>query len=406
MLEIEIRDFQSISHQVIKVSGFTALVGRSNIGKSATVRAVKAALTGSPVENLVRHGAQCQRITKGSKTCRCFCSVHLQAPGLDLLWEKGDAVNRYVYNGREYTAVSRGTPEFLGEEFSPVKIGEEKRLLQVFDQFKPIFLLDESGTVVADVLSDVAHLDRINTAIRLAEKDRRDAIAERKVREKDIVSAKKRVSDFEGLDEAVARVQQVEEDESHLRKMQADSSRLEGFISRITTTAQRVKSLERVDEIQPPDASDIRTKSSLFNQLERFEAVCREKGRAVAGLRGVEKVEPPIIGPLLEKGSSFGALTAWVTKVRTFKDFFTKWGRAETVPVPVLSELLELASRYNRLVSLHGRYLAVSDAVRKLAEEDRYYSEEEARVKEAAKEFGDVCPTCFRPLLEVHTHGG
>ena len=48
MLDVEIRNFQSIDHVHLRVEGFTALVGRSNIGKSAVVRAVKAALTGYP----------------------------------------------------------------------------------------------------------------------------------------------------------------------------------------------------------------------------------------------------------------------------------------------------------------------------------------------------------------------
>ena len=33
MIEVEVRNFQSIEHISLKVEGFTALVGRSNIGK-------------------------------------------------------------------------------------------------------------------------------------------------------------------------------------------------------------------------------------------------------------------------------------------------------------------------------------------------------------------------------------
>ena len=67
-VDVEIRNFQSIEKATIKIDGFTVVVGRSNIGKSALVRAVKAALTGAPVSSFVRHSSGCLRKTKAAKT--------------------------------------------------------------------------------------------------------------------------------------------------------------------------------------------------------------------------------------------------------------------------------------------------------------------------------------------------
>ena len=64
MTEVEVRNFQSVEHAVFRIEGFTALVGRSNIGKSALVRAVKAALTGATGTDFVRHGGLCARRLK------------------------------------------------------------------------------------------------------------------------------------------------------------------------------------------------------------------------------------------------------------------------------------------------------------------------------------------------------
>ena len=67
MVHIEIRNFQAITHEVIEVRGFSALAGRSNIGKSTIIRAVKAALTGAPVDSYVRHSSRCLRV-QGAKS--------------------------------------------------------------------------------------------------------------------------------------------------------------------------------------------------------------------------------------------------------------------------------------------------------------------------------------------------
>src|SRR5512137_438933 len=108
MIEVEVRDFQSIERATIRIDGFTTLVGRSNIGKSAFVRAVQAAITGAPVGAYVRHAALCPRKTRKLKECRCQCSVHVKTEGFDMLWEKGDFINRYTFNGVVYDKVNQG----------------------------------------------------------------------------------------------------------------------------------------------------------------------------------------------------------------------------------------------------------------------------------------------------------
>src|SRR5277367_3768831 len=154
--EVEVTNFQSIEHAKFVIEGYTALVGRSNIGKSAIVRAVKAALTGASGTSFVRHGPNCARRLKDAKKCQCKATVRIKREGFDLLWEKGDSDNRYTFNGQVNDSVGQGTPTFLQAGFAPIKIGDDKELLQVADQFDPIFLLNKTGGAVADVLSDVA----------------------------------------------------------------------------------------------------------------------------------------------------------------------------------------------------------------------------------------------------------
>ena len=95
MIEVEIQNFQSIDKVAFKIEGFTVLVGRSNIGKSALIRAIHCALTGASGTDFVRHGLDCERRIKGNKKCKCKSTVLFKTPSLHLIWEKGDADNQY-----------------------------------------------------------------------------------------------------------------------------------------------------------------------------------------------------------------------------------------------------------------------------------------------------------------------
>jgi len=444
MVRIEIKNFQSIAHEVVEVDGFSALVGRSNIGKSAVVRAVKAALTGAPADSYVRHGVDCPRGTKGAKSCKCFCSVQIVADGFNLLWEKGDTVNHYVHNEVEHTVVGRGTPDFLADGFSLVKVGDDKELLQVSDQFHPIFILDKSGTVVADVLSDVAKLDEINVASRLAEKDRKEAAATRKVRQKDVLELQTAVARYDGFDDVLIRVISVEETDILTEAVAQRLAKLENFVESAYGVARRIKGLEQigsvlvpeidpvvqggsrlatlrafdtslqgslasvaalspVEKISPPEVQPVVQGGSKFVTLGALAAGLSDKETAVAGLVGVEKILPPSIEGFEALGTGYLNLVQWAVKVEGLREFFN---RAKGVPeaVPALEPIVVARDAYLRFRGWSEKLQTVSqDMMRTKAALDEVTQAE----AEILKEFLDlgVCSTCNREFTAEHQHG-
>ena len=403
-VRVEVRNFQSIAHEVIEVDGFAALVGRSNIGKSAVVRAVKSALTGAPVDAFVRHEATCPKTVKGSKSCKCFCSVKIVTTGFDLLWEKGDAVNRYVYNGVEYTAVSRGTPDFLLKDFSLAKLGDEKELLQVSDQFRPIFMLDKSGTVVADVLSDVVKLDQINVASRLAEKDRKEASATRKIREQDVTDLRLAVIAYDGLDAVLVRVAEVEAADLRIGQRQLELDHLEKYIETAYGLARKLKILGQVLTVEVPTCETTLSGYKKHTALVGFFEALEARANTVAALSGVDLVAIPPVTGFVGKGSGFLRLVSWVSKIEVLKGFFDKNRKASALPVPslgvvqsshvTLTKLCKWASTFDGLEKTVGRLEAAAKAAQ----------EAEDVILVGFQELG-VCPTCSQNLTASgHEH--
>lgn len=399
MVEVEVRNFQSIEKAAFRIDGFTVIVGRSNIGKSALVRAVKAALTGAPASSFVRHGAACLRRTKKAKTCKCFASVHMVAEGFDLLWEKGDAINRYTFNGAVYDKAERGTPDFLQPDFAPVKVGDRQEMLQVADQFSPIFLLDQTGGAVADTLSDVARLDRINAAMRLAERDRKEAVSTRKVREKDVTDLRIKLVAYDGLDAALADAQAIADRHVAIEKQERALQRVDEFLGQLSSLAGVVRELGKVTAIVIPDSSTLRAEEERLDALDEFLARKVAREQEIASLSGVEDVQVPSAAALGDASKALTRLDGWVAKLVEMKGWLGPWKAVEAAPVPEAKALTESRDRLTTLDALLTKHANLTALIRSLDDELAVVLTEETTIKAEQDELG-VCPTCARSVVE------
>lgn len=401
MIEVEVQNFQSVERVSLTIDGFTAIAGRSNIGKSSIVRAIQAALTGAAGTDFVRHGPSCERRLKGNKKCKCQTTVHIKMPELELVWEKGDAKNQYtvVQDGEKkvYTAVDRGTPDFLLPDFKSVKIGSSNELIQVSEQFSPIFLLDQSGPAIADVLSDVARLDSINDALRLAGKERKEANATRKVREKDIADLNDALEAYEGLDGAVARVQDVERGFAGIQPLQESLDLLGLFIVKTVKLVAGVNALAEATKPKLPDYEGLGAKGKEVSQLSEWLAEILVRAPVVRRLRGVEKVVPPDITFLVEIGLDLNRLSGWLERAGELQAGFQDLKDAVAVPEPDRRTLTDKAETFNWLAQCQEREATLLEEVGQLTAQLAAAKKEEGAILEGYRELG-VCPTCSQSI--------
>lgn len=366
MIEVEVHGFQSIEHVAFKVEGFTALVGRSNIGKSAIVRAIKAALTNALGTSFVRHGHACLRRTKGVKTCKCETMVRITAEGFDLKWRKGDAVNEYVFNGKTMTVPGRGFPEFLSPAFAPVKLGENQKLLQVADQFFPIFLLDQSGSTVANILSDVARLDAVNVAMKHVEKDRKEAASLRKVRDKDVEVLAASLTVYDGLDSALSRCDAVAAEYERLDKADRTVGHVTGLCSRLTSLVTDIRALQGVDKITVPDAAEVRRKSTDCVRAASLHERLVECATAYRALEGSAKIVAPDAQPLVEGHKSLQRVRAFALAHEEHTHIVAALDGVDDVVLPDVQGLVERTRRQVEIGSLSDRLELHTKAVKNL----------------------------------------
>ena len=237
-MRVHIQNFQSLQDVHFEVSGFTVLIGRSNLGKSAAIRAIEGALFNAPVDAYVRDGAS-------------SLMVHLSSPDFDIKWRKGGGHNDYEVDGVSYESVGRDVPDVIRQKgFRDIEVNKNQLRVQVSDQFHPLFLLDCSGTDAAQAISDVNRIYEIQSAQEAVDKDRRSVKAEIKVREKDLISAKTRALQIESKQDAVevlrgvvARGTALSRERTRMERVRADV----GAHARIRAGIQARSPVTRVD---------------------------------------------------------------------------------------------------------------------------------------------------------------
>jgi len=409
VIEVEVENFQSVEKVRFKIDGFTALVGRSNIGKSALVRAIQSALTGASGTDFVRHGSSCERRLKENKKCKCQTTVRLRTPRIELVWEKGDAVNRYTITrpGQApvpYDKVDRGTPDFLQPDFAPVKIGDSSNLIQVSEQFSPIFLLNTSGSVVADVLSDVARLDAINEATRLVTKDRKEASSTRTVRERDVGELARDLTAYDGLDLCVADVQRIEAKHADILARQAEFHEVQRMARHMEVL---IPSILAIHETLKPKLPNIETVTKTWERFDKnfeFERELAQRSEAVGELEAVEQVDLPSLDKILENLKWFQQVDQCLRRFVVFKQDFERARALSAAKDPDPEGARTALERLRVVAGLLTRYEALTTSITTLEVQAQTADQEAEAVLEELKELG-MCPTCAQPVgTDQHLH--
>jgi hypothetical protein len=243
-------------------------------------------------------------------------------------------------------------------------------------------------------------------AIRLVEKDRKESVASRKVRDKDILDLKARVASYDGLDDVVARVQAVERAQQGVREARLKVSLLDEYITNLFSLGRDIKALEKANAVAVPDKASVDTKYAEFERLRRFLSAISERDSVLRSLASVESLALPDDKPLREAASRFARLDSWIARTRTLKEPLVRWAALDKVACPEPEPLAEAAVRHQKLASLAPRYKAAVEALEGFETALGQVTAELTLVQSEIDAIG-VCPTCTQPFAtSSHDHAG
>ncbi len=188
MITIRIKNFQAITEAVLEVSGFTTLVGRSNVGKSSVIRAIQSCITNKPPAGYVRRGTT-------------SAQVQISDGNFTFGWEKGKSVSKYTVNQTTYEKTGRDVPdEITNNGYRQLEVNGQNLDVQIGAQWSPLFILSKSGFLLADLVSGFTGLAVLIDAIQLANADLSSFNKGLNLLKSNLESTTGRLVGFDGID--------------------------------------------------------------------------------------------------------------------------------------------------------------------------------------------------------------
>jgi DNA repair ATPase RecN len=300
--KVRVQNFQSIADATIEVDGFTVITGQNNSGKSAFMRAVRAAFQNARGTDFIRYGAD-----------KAIVEITFD-DGRSIYWEKGKnkgSKPMYIIDGGKPIYPGQGVPPEL-ESFGVLAIQAGGK--EVWPQFAPqftgqVFLIDQPGSVLAEAVADVNRVTQLNQALKDSESDRRSAASENKIRQADKEKLEQELVKYAGLDLLTKEVESLEKDQTQILRIEKGLEGLTALRDKWLVTKQLVDMLSSIGEVTLPDGKDIRGLLDSLRELEGLKQRLVTAQSTVAMLSGIGQV-PEIDTGKIEK--IFTALTVAV----------------------------------------------------------------------------------------------
>ena len=380
MIDVEITNYQSIAHAKFVIDGFTTIVGRNYLGKSAVLRAVNAALTNQHGTDFIRWG-------------QTFCEVRIKTGDLDILWHKEDNNNFYKINGKDpLTKIGKSEPpkEIVEAGFKQLKIGDQKINLNYANQFNELFLVDKMDSKGADLLTSVYGLDRLYKAIDLCSKEQRDNRDELKLREKDLEIVNRDLERFRDFDKIKESADAVQGTKKSIDRSEKELIDLKDKYVKIHELATVCKRLASVKDISVPDDKKILNEIAAYHRLVQYSDSVTTLTGATDRLHPILKTEVPVSREISTAIEDYQKLVVLYDKYQALSKEIDRLSKIEEISIPEPDIDVDTISK------LRGIYDEAMRQKKELLGFDKELKDLSGAIEDVQKLLDkyDVCPLC------------
>jgi len=198
MMKVHIENFQSIDRIDFEIDGFTVVSGKTNIGKTAIMRAIFSALSNESVKSTIRDKSK-------------PVIVHISGDH-DILWtKKFNGQSDYVIDGQSYEKVKGKLDKISEIGFGSLSVMNEKVYPWYASQWNPLFLLDSHGSYLTEFMSNITRLDTIQNAIRISIGRIKIMSMKRTIEKDEVDKLESKISAFDGFDKLKQLNEQINE---------------------------------------------------------------------------------------------------------------------------------------------------------------------------------------------------
>lgn len=366
-LKLTLKNFQSISSAVLEFNcGITAIVGASNSGKTATIRAIHALLKNpSEAKSYIKHGTEKAEVTLETETAK-------------IKWVRTPKESSYEINGELYQKVGRTDLfELLPE--NDFYTDEEGSVINIQDEWSSLFPFDRTDSQIYKLFEDIFAMDENDSASVM-----------KKIKE-DELSCRKRISEIDGkISNNKIRIDKIDQ---FLNKY--DEETLISFKNDLEQYVSEYESLNKDTEILLSALKIISSISKLPRKDFDFNIVCNylELDRDVNTLKNNflitdvnvfrDDFDFSIVNKYLE-------LNKDTIKLKDNSKFFDLALENKVLDFSIVNSFSSLDKDCNSLINLLKE-------LRSISEDEKKLKDEMATVKNELDSI-DVCPWCGNDL--------
>lgn len=362
VLRFRIENFQSIADQTIDLGGFTAIVGPSNLGKSALIRAFRA---------WAYNELHLSDIREGTKECRLTGEFLTENPYQvkTIVFRKSAKVNLYTVTFvdgtvREYPKIGTDTPDELKKLNFNLLTTERDEIfnLNFQSQLEGLFLVTNTPTTLTSFLNQIFDIARYERALRRANSD--TILQQRAYDDLSLkhLQATNRLDDEQtALTTAVTRHDELT---THVTALKAAEARLEQ-LERAEAAIRAVETLKETYTRRECELALLRLQHEDFIQVQHRLATLRTLTRTRTvltkhtALRDANAQEQTTLQPrrtaiaqLLDQLQSYARIALLATTLTTAQDRATRTAGALRSATARLTSVGHLADRLARAHAL------------------------------------------------------
>lgn len=414
-IKIKIHNFQSIEDLEFEINGFTTITGKTNIGKSAIVRAITSALLNNSVIGMVRSGAT-------------HATVEIGVNGHSIKWEKAEkGLNRYTIDGVVYDKVGGKQLQVISDlGFKSVSVGSDEIFPWYASQFFPIFLLDKPGTQVTDFICEVSRLNILQDAVTLSNRGKKRTSDDAKKSESELISINNQLSKLDLVDTVAKLHEDLKDQRKSIAEYERKISYCVDYIERDRILKSEINRIENAD-LDLPDRLDddgVSRYSSLSHHHDRLN----ELAKRVIDIRPINQTKIPDYPIDLERYELFKKYSFVPTTIELISEMERSVKRE--LPDDISEDIAkyaaaqDLASRItkNAVTDIEVKIPPLPDiktgiinkaetllnSITNLVSEYKNQTHSLKQVSQSLEEITDkiksipMCPTCSRPVTHDH----
>lgn len=273
LTKVKIKNYQSLKDVTIEPGRLTVIVGDSDVGKSAIVRAIKSVLINRAGTDFITHGQQSVGVALAFDD------------GGAVAWQKAEsATYNIIAKGEKLTFTKMGTrvPQEVSDvlKMGEVVVGDEKLNVNVHDQFDQPFLITSTASLRARLLGELSGINILYLAIQEARRREQQSKRTQSIRVSDLEQTKLRLQAFRHLPEVKQGLEAVATEILKARSMDTECSELVQDIAHLDlangTLSQgkaRVAALEKIVKKRPEVEKLLLDMDSLEKDIKSLQQV-------------------------------------------------------------------------------------------------------------------------------------